>query len=144
MARMTLRVVDVDGDRRRVPLSERIVDENLGSYRHVPRPREQLRSATADEGSSSRNRPSLLRTITTVVLGLLKRVIRQPGARDVAPTAASTKKSSWTWRGSRRGLTQVCAPVAGSLAARLKGGLSSLAGAARMAGARRALFGAGG
>lgn len=35
MARMTLRAVHVDGDLRRLPLSERIVDENLGSYRHV-------------------------------------------------------------------------------------------------------------
>jgi hypothetical protein len=29
------------------PLSERIVDQDLGGYRHVPRPRERLRSATA-------------------------------------------------------------------------------------------------
>ncbi len=48
MARMTLKAVDGAGDRRRLPLSERIVDENLGSYRHVPQPRERLRSATVD------------------------------------------------------------------------------------------------
>ncbi len=48
MARMTLKAVHGDGERRRLPLSERIVDENLSSYRHVPQPRERLRSATAD------------------------------------------------------------------------------------------------
>jgi hypothetical protein len=48
MARMTLKAVHGDGDWRRLPLSERIVDENLGSYRHVPQPRERLRSAAAD------------------------------------------------------------------------------------------------
>src|SRR5271167_3768493 len=48
MARMTLKAVHGDGERRRRPLSERIVDENLGSYRHVPRQRERRRSATAD------------------------------------------------------------------------------------------------
>jgi hypothetical protein len=48
MARMTLKAVHGDGERRRLPLSERIIDENLGSYRHVPQPHERLRSATAD------------------------------------------------------------------------------------------------
>ena len=48
MARMTLKAVHGDGERRRLPLSERIVDENLGSYRYVPQPHERLRSATAD------------------------------------------------------------------------------------------------
>ncbi len=51
MARMTLRAVHGDGERRRLPLSERIVDENLGSYRHVPRPHERLRSTTTDTGA---------------------------------------------------------------------------------------------
>jgi hypothetical protein len=31
-----------------LPLSERIVDENLGSFRHVPQPRKRRRSAAAD------------------------------------------------------------------------------------------------
>jgi hypothetical protein len=44
MPRMTLRAVHGDGERRRLPLSERIVDENLGSFRRVP----QRGSATAD------------------------------------------------------------------------------------------------
>ncbi len=44
MPRMTLKAVHGDGERRRLPLSERIADENLGSFRHVP----QRRSATAD------------------------------------------------------------------------------------------------
>jgi hypothetical protein len=48
MARMTLKAVHGDGERRRLPLSERIVDEHLSSYRHVPQPPERLRSATAD------------------------------------------------------------------------------------------------
>ncbi len=48
MPRMTLKAVHCDGERRRLPLSERIVDENLGSYRHVPQPRERLRSVTAE------------------------------------------------------------------------------------------------
>ncbi len=48
MARMTLKAVHRDGERRRRPLSERIVDENLGSFRHVPRQRERRRSATPD------------------------------------------------------------------------------------------------
>jgi hypothetical protein len=41
---MTLKAVHGDGERRRLPLSERIVDENLGSFRRVP----QHRSAAAD------------------------------------------------------------------------------------------------
>ncbi len=142
MTRMTLRTVDVDGDRRRLPLSERIVDENLGRYRHVLQPREQLRSATADAGSTSRGRPSLLRTITTMMLGMLKPLIRARGARDVAPAAASTMEHSRTWRGGyRRGLRQVLMPAVESLAARLDGGVSRLAGARGVAGARRPLFG---
>ncbi len=48
MARMILRAVHADGKRRRWPLSERIVDENLGSYRHVLQRRERPRSAKAD------------------------------------------------------------------------------------------------
>ncbi len=130
MARMTLRAVRVDGYRRRVPLDERIVDEKLGSYRHVPHPREQFRSET-DAGSSSRDQLSLLRTITTMMLGMLRRLIRPRGARDVAPTPASTTQRSQARRGDRRGLTQVCMPGAESVAARLNGGLSRLAGAVR-------------
>ncbi len=45
---MILRAVNAASERRRWPLSERIVDENLGSYRHVPRQRERLGCATAD------------------------------------------------------------------------------------------------
>jgi hypothetical protein len=48
MARMTLKAVHGDRERRRLPLSERIVDQNLGSYRHVPQPSERPRSAIAD------------------------------------------------------------------------------------------------
>ncbi len=121
MARMTLKAVPVDGDRCRLPLSERIVDENLGSYHHVPRPRERLRSATAG-GSSSRDQPSLLAIITAMMLAMLKWAIRRRGARDVAPTVASTTNSSWTWRGCRRGLTQICVSAGVSLAARLTAG----------------------
>ncbi len=44
MPRMTLKAVHRDSERRRLPLSERIIDENLGSFRHVP----QRRSATTD------------------------------------------------------------------------------------------------
>ncbi len=79
------------------------------------------------------------------MLVLLKRVISRRGAHDAAPTGASTTKSSRAWRVNRRGLTQVSVPAAGSLAARLNGGLSHLAGAIRVAVApRRASFGAGG
>jgi hypothetical protein len=116
---MTLKAVHVDGDRCRLPLSERIVEENLGSYHHVPQPRERLRSATAEAGSASRDQPSLLGIITTMMLGMLKRLIRPRGARDVAPTVASTTKSSWTWRGYARGLRQICVSAGVSLAARL-------------------------
>ncbi len=42
MARMTLKHVHVAGVGRRAPLRERVVDENLGSYRHLRQPREQL------------------------------------------------------------------------------------------------------
>ena len=120
MTRMTLKAVHVDGDPRRVPLSERIVDENLGSYHHVPRPRERLRAATADAGSARRDQPSLLRIIiTTIMLGMLTRVIRRRGARDVAPAMMSTTKRSWTWRGHTRGLTRICVSAGASLAARL-------------------------
>ncbi len=69
MARMTLQDVHGDGERRRLPLSERIVDENLGSYRHVPQSREPLRSATADaEVAESRSALTLLRTSTKMML----------------------------------------------------------------------------
>ncbi len=43
---MTLRAVH--GEQRRWPLSERIVDENLGSYQHVPCSRERPTSTTAE------------------------------------------------------------------------------------------------
>ncbi len=45
MARMTLRAVHADDERRQLPLSERIVDENLGSYCHVSQPRQRQRCA---------------------------------------------------------------------------------------------------
>ncbi len=49
MARMTLKAVHGDRERRRLPLSDRIVDEHLrSSYRHVPQPPEQPRSPTAE------------------------------------------------------------------------------------------------
>ncbi len=117
MARMTLKAVPVDGDRCRLPLSERVVDENLGSYDHVPQPRERLRAA--DAGSASRDQPSLLRIITTIMLGMLTRVIRRRGARDVAPAMMSKTKRWWTWRGYTRGLRQIWVSAGASLAARL-------------------------
>jgi hypothetical protein len=116
---MTLKAVHVDGDRCRVPLSERIVEENLGSYHHVPQPRERLGSATGDAGSSSRDQPSLLGIITTMMLGMLKRLIRPRAARDVAPTVASRTNSSWTRRAYARGLRQIRVSAGVSLAARL-------------------------
>ncbi len=119
MARMTLKAVHVDGDRCRLPLSERIVDENLGSYHHVHQPRKRLRSATADAASASRDQSSLLRIITTMMLGMLKRLIRPRSARDVAPTVASTTRTSRTWRGYARRLTQICVSAGRSLAAGL-------------------------
>jgi hypothetical protein len=48
MPRMILRAVHAHDERRRWPLSERIVDENLGRYRHVPQSSQRPRSATAD------------------------------------------------------------------------------------------------
>jgi len=47
MARMTLKAVYTDDERRQWPLSERIIDENLGSYHYVthngaPRKRREL------------------------------------------------------------------------------------------------------
>ena len=39
MARMTLRAVHADSERRRWTLNARIVDEGLGSYCHVPQAR---------------------------------------------------------------------------------------------------------
>jgi hypothetical protein len=54
MARMTLKAVHGDGERRRLTLSERIVDQNLGSYRHVPqRPRSPTAYAQALEPPSA-------------------------------------------------------------------------------------------
>jgi hypothetical protein len=48
MARITRNRVYAAGERRQRPLSERIVDENLGSYDHLPRRRERLGLAIAD------------------------------------------------------------------------------------------------
>jgi hypothetical protein len=48
MARITRKRVHADGDQRHRPLSERIVDENLGSYGHVPRQRERLTAPAAN------------------------------------------------------------------------------------------------
>ncbi len=45
MARLTLRAVHADDERRRWPLSERVVVENLGSYRRGTEPRERRRRA---------------------------------------------------------------------------------------------------
>jgi hypothetical protein len=59
MARMTLKAVHGDGERRQLPLRERIIDENLGGYRHVPEPHARLRSATADtEALEQRTAPA--------------------------------------------------------------------------------------
>lgn len=57
MPRMILKPVHRDGERRRLPLSERIVDENLGRFRHVPQPRERRRSDRAGErlGTAARH-----------------------------------------------------------------------------------------
>jgi hypothetical protein len=43
-----LKAVRSDGEHRRLKLSERILDENLGGYRHVPQPCERLRRVTGD------------------------------------------------------------------------------------------------
>ncbi len=48
MARMTLRAVRPESERRRITLSERIVDENLDSYQHVPLSREPARPVRRD------------------------------------------------------------------------------------------------
>ncbi len=45
---MTIKAVYGDGERRRLPLSERVLDQNLSSYGQVPGPHERPRSATAD------------------------------------------------------------------------------------------------
>lgn len=50
MARMTLKAVRSDGGHRRLQLSERVLDENLSVYRHVPRRYERLRAATVTAG----------------------------------------------------------------------------------------------
>lgn len=59
MNKMTLQAVHDDGARRRIPLSERIVDENLGGYRHVPQQRQRPRPATADAGALGSRSTSL-------------------------------------------------------------------------------------
>jgi len=52
---MTRKRVHADGERRHRPLSERIVDENLGSYDHVPRQRERLVTTADAETPESRS-----------------------------------------------------------------------------------------
>jgi hypothetical protein len=59
MARMILRAVPAAEERRRWPLSERIVDENLGNYRHVSRQHERFGCATA-EAQTARSRSAEL------------------------------------------------------------------------------------
>ncbi len=62
MARMILRAVHSAGERRRWPLSERIVDENLGGYRHVTRQHERFGCATADAEAPRSRSPELAGT----------------------------------------------------------------------------------
>ncbi len=60
MARMTLKAVHGDGERRRLPLSERIVDENLSSYRQIPSRARGSDQPQRTQRSSSRDLPTLL------------------------------------------------------------------------------------
>ncbi len=55
MPTMILRAVHSDEERRRWALSDRIVDEHLGHYRHVPLSSRRPRSATAHIGLSRRD-----------------------------------------------------------------------------------------
>jgi hypothetical protein len=57
---MTLKAVHGDGERRRLPLSERIVDENLSSYRHIPSRARGSDQPQRAQRSSRRDQPTLL------------------------------------------------------------------------------------
>jgi hypothetical protein len=60
MARMTLKAVHGDGERRRLPLRERIIDENLSSYRHIPSRARGSQQPQRTQRSSRRDQPTLL------------------------------------------------------------------------------------
>jgi hypothetical protein len=60
MARMTLKAVHGDGERRRLPLSERIVDQNLSSYRQILSRARGSDQPQRTQKSSSRDQPTLL------------------------------------------------------------------------------------
>ncbi len=60
MARMTLKAVHGDGERHRLPLSERIVDQNLSSYRHIPSRARGSDQPQRTRRSSGRDQPTLL------------------------------------------------------------------------------------
>jgi len=49
MARMTLKAVHTDDERRRWTLSERIIDENLGNYHYVTHPLTSARDVVGVE-----------------------------------------------------------------------------------------------
>jgi hypothetical protein len=60
MARMTLKAVHGDGERHRLPLSERIVDENLSGYRHIPSRARGSAQPQPSQRPSRRDQPTLL------------------------------------------------------------------------------------
>ena len=60
MAGMTLKAVHGDGERHRLPLSERIVDENLSSYRHIPSRTRGSDQPQRTPKPASRDQPTLL------------------------------------------------------------------------------------
>jgi hypothetical protein len=57
---MTLKAVHDDGERRRLPLRERIVDENLSSYRHIPRRARGSDQRQRTQRPARGDRPTLL------------------------------------------------------------------------------------
>jgi len=96
MARMTLKAVHGDGERQRLPLSKRIVDENLSSYRHIPSRARGSDQPQRTQRASSRDQPTLLsragawlREKAGVVLALpLRRAAAGAGAALRRPAQA--------------------------------------------------------
>jgi hypothetical protein len=95
MAGMTLEAVHADSERRRWPLSERIVDEKLGSSYHVPGSVSDRDRPPLTQRPSKREQPTSTKP-TTTMLATLNPTITPRGVSHVAPTAASTTNSSWT------------------------------------------------
>ncbi len=97
MPRMTLKAVHADSERRRWTLHERIVDEDLGSYSHVPQVQlalDDFGAGYSSLGSLQRFPPDQIKLDRTLIDTLCD-------GRGVAVVRAAVELGRALWRAER-------------------------------------------